>query len=225
MHELILKKENIITLYSYSVPLPRQLYITMELAVNDLSAHFNAKRNKCLSLNCIRSIARQALSGLDYLHGNGVTHRDLKLSNILVTKWDQITDTLKIKLADFGLASKESEPRSHCGTRGFRAPKIEFGELREDGKLVYAYTTAVDIWTMGMIFLTLVNRQSRRDQPAIRLISKMMDLDPDKRPTAVQCLQSPWLREEEPISEPIAQKRKASHDATNHRAKGPGLGD
>ncbi len=199
-----------------------QLCITMELAVNDLSAHINAKQNKRLSLDCIQSIARQALSGLDYLHGNDVTHRDLKLSNILVTKWDQITDTLKIKLADFGLASKESEPRTKCGTMGFRAPEVENGELRKDGKLVYASTTAVDIWAMGKILHILTRGKGRRAQA---LITQMMELNPEKRPTAAQCFQSPWLRLEEPVSQPIARKRKASHDLTNHRAKGPGLRD
>lgn len=69
MHVLILVKDHIITLYSYRMTLPGQLCITMELAVNDLSAHIAAKQNKCLSLDCIQSIATQALLALDYLHG------------------------------------------------------------------------------------------------------------------------------------------------------------
>lgn len=148
---LNLNKDHIITLYSYMERAPGQLYITMELAVNDLSAHIEAKQYKCLSLDCIRSIARQALSGLDYLHGKTVTHRDIKPSNILVTKWDQITDTLEIKLGDFGLSSKESEPRTVCGTEGYFPPEIEYGKTGANGKLVYAHTTAVDICSMGKI--------------------------------------------------------------------------
>lgn len=120
----------------------------MELAVNDLSAHIKAKQNG-LTPHCIRPIARQALSGLDYLHSKNVTHRDLKPNNILGTKWDQITDTLKIKLADFGLSSMDSEPRTGCGTASYRAPEVENGQVGEDGKLAYPYTMAVDIWAMG----------------------------------------------------------------------------
>ena len=235
MHLLILKKDHIITLYSYSMILPGQLCITMELALNDLSAHIKAKENGCLTLHSIRSIALQALSGLEYLHGKNVTHRDLKPSNILVTKWDQITDTFEIKLADFGLSSKESEPRTRCGTQGFRAPEVEYGKIGKDGKLSYAYTTAVDIWAMGKLLHNLLGdwkqlggkgRRSQAIAPALRLITQMMDPKPDNRPTAAQCLQSHWLRQKEPVSKPLARKRKASpHDDSNHRAKGAGMGD
>lgn len=211
------------------------LCITMELAVNDLSAHIKAKQNGRLTLHCIRSLARQALSGLSYLHSKNVTHRDLKPSNILVTKWDQITDTLEIKLADFGLSSMDSEPRTNCGTTGYRAPEVEDGEVGEDGKLAYPYTMAVDIWAMGKILLELVancdmnvggkGRRSQAIAPALRLITQMMESNPDKRPTAALCLQSEWLEQEEPMSKLVARKRKASHEATNPRAKRPGLGD
>lgn len=214
--------------------LPGQLCITMELAVNDLSAHIAAKQNKCLSLDCIQSIATQALLALEYLHGKNITHRDLKPSNILVTKWDQVTDTLKIKLADFGLASKASRPRTLLGTEGYTAPEVEHGQTGEDGKLAYPYTTAVDIWAMGKILRNLVRGsrykhvggKGRKSQAtaAFCLITQMMESKPEKRPTAMQCLQSPWLWQEGHFSKPVARKRKASPDATNHRAKGPGLG-
>lgn len=51
----------------------------MELAVNDLEAHIQAKRRQRLNFRCIRSIAQQALSALPYLHEKNVTYRDLKI--------------------------------------------------------------------------------------------------------------------------------------------------
>lgn len=198
MHVLILnKKENIITLYSYKELAPGLLCIAMELAVNDLSAHIKANRNKRLSLFCIQSIATQALSGLEYLHEKDITHRDIKPRNILVTNWDQVTDTLKIKLADFGLSSDKSAPRTVCGTEGFRAPEVQYGKIREDGKLVYSYSTAVDIWALGKLLHNLLckcdehfgdtDRRSQATAPAFDLITKMMQFNYRLRPAAAQC--------------------------------------
>ena len=45
-------------------------------------------------------IMRQIFTGLEYLHACGITHRDLKPDNILVTSADPLT----IKLTDFGLS-------------------------------------------------------------------------------------------------------------------------
>lgn len=119
---LICEKENIVK-YERAFRLPSgQTCIVMELAVNDLETYRKArqsgKRRSYWSLPCIRSIGRQALSGLDYLHGKGFIHRDLKPQNILVTKWDARTDTPTIKLADFGLAGIGSEHQTFCGTEG-----------------------------------------------------------------------------------------------------------
>jgi len=42
----------------------------------------------------------QLVSGCQYIHGQHVVHRDLKLGNML------INDTMQVKIADFGLATK-----------------------------------------------------------------------------------------------------------------------
>ena len=52
----------------------------------------------------------------------------------------------------------------------------------------------------------------------------MMLLESTERPTAVQCLEFPWLMPEEVFSEPVAQKRKAAPDSRDHPAKRPGPG-
>ena len=46
----------------------------------------------------------QILSGLSYLHGQRIVHRDLKLENILLVSQDR--SILDIKIADFGFAKK-----------------------------------------------------------------------------------------------------------------------
>ena len=202
---LICEKENIIK-YERAFRLPSgQTCIVMELAVNDLETYRKArqsgKRRSYLSLPCIRSIGRQALSGLDYLHGKGFMHRDLKPQNILVTKWDARTDTPTIKLADFGLAGIGSEHQTFCGTEGYIAPEIiqaderakALEKQRDKWMKTFApnrfptYTNAVDIWALGKIvqeFLQDVSshvsllrgkRVLVNKEPALRLIDRMFE--------------------------------------------------
>lgn len=62
----------------------------------------------------------QIVDGMLYLHSHGIIHRDLTLSNML------LDDSLSIKIADFGLATKLALPTDKhftmCGTPNFISP-------------------------------------------------------------------------------------------------------
>ncbi|KAI9190588.1 kinase-like domain-containing protein [Polychytrium aggregatum] len=90
----------------------------------------------------VKCLMLQLLKGLEYLHNNFIIHRDLKLSNLL------LTSTGILKIADFGLARKIGYP-SHpmtpkVVTLWYRAPELLYGDKN--------YTTAVDMWSIGCIF-------------------------------------------------------------------------
>ena len=86
---------------------------------------------------------KQIVSGVEYLHDEGILHRDIKLGNILMKG-----DTVKI--ADFGLAISFHDnevPRSICGTPNFLAPEVYRIKL---------HSTASDIWAVGCVLFSLL---------------------------------------------------------------------
>lgn len=63
-------------------------------------------------------IFKQILISLNYIHSMGVSHRDVKPDNFMVSK------DLKVKLIDFGLSSQEAIMRQKVGSPMYIAPEI-----------------------------------------------------------------------------------------------------
>jgi len=89
----------------------------------------------------------QILLGLEYIHRQGICHRDLKSANLLVfLKNGRIT----LKIADFGLAiylPYKGERDYEVQTVTYRSPEIMFG--------VNNYEITCDIWSAGVIFVEM----------------------------------------------------------------------
>lgn len=143
-----IRHENVVALKDLIYyPSERKFYLLFEYSEMDLRKFID---NQKISLEHIRHIFRQIVKGVDYLHENGIFHRDLKPQNILIDK-----NGLCPKLADFGLARHFSLPfgaySKEIVTLWYRAPEIIMGEKR--------YGIGVDIWSLGCIFYELFMRQ------------------------------------------------------------------
>lgn len=91
----------------------------------------------------VRKIGLQVARGLAYLHSNGILHRDLKSSNLLVD------GSYNVKLGDFGLsrpASGADHGQGLSGTYQYMAPEILAGEAQSTKSDVYAY--GLVLWEM-----------------------------------------------------------------------------
>ena len=97
----------------------------------------------------------QCSSALAFIHSKGIIHRDIKSSNILITR---TKNRLSFKIADFGISIFEDEAKEcrsqSCGTKGYMAPEIRVGVVVcEYSRLsdVYAFAVTVNEVMKGEI--------------------------------------------------------------------------
>lgn len=115
----------------------------------------------------VASLTRQTLSGLAYLHREGILHRDLKADNILL----DLDGTCKI--SDFGISKKtdniygNDKTNSMQGSVFWMAPEV----IRSQGE---GYSAKVDIWSLGCVVLEMfAGRRPWSKEEAVGAIYKI----------------------------------------------------
>ena len=144
------KHDNIVKLFEKAED-DKSYFIIMEYCNKGDLDEFMKDRNVCFE-ECL-GYMKNVATAVKFLHGKGVCHRDIKPTNILM-KDDG--DGSFAKLADFGLAREFDESSSgasatvRTGTIHWMAPEIPVTGAR------CKYGLAVDIFSLGLVFLALV---------------------------------------------------------------------
>uniref|UniRef100_A0A6I8P9V5 Ribosomal protein S6 kinase related n=1 Tax=Ornithorhynchus anatinus TaxID=9258 RepID=A0A6I8P9V5_ORNAN len=105
----------------------------------------------------IRLFAAELVLVLGYLHDLGITHRDVKMENILLDERGHL------KLTDFGLSRYlPSGGRAYtiCGTLQYMAPEVLSGG---------PYNHAADWWSLGVLLFCLATGKLLCRNPSLRL--------------------------------------------------------
>ncbi|XP_018561131.1 serine/threonine-protein kinase Chk2-like isoform X2 [Anoplophora glabripennis] len=157
----------------------------------------------------------QIVLAVQYLHSQGVTHRDLKPCNVLLTT--DHPQTL-IKVTDFGLSklSEGCDMKTVCGTLFYMAPEVLNPAISE-------YDRQVDVWSLGVILFHMLSKElpfRAMDKCTLRrlivtgkynmrglpwyevspaakdLIKRMLTIDPKRRITVDGILDHPWIKKD-----------------------------
>ncbi len=94
-----------------------------------------------------RAILLGIADGLHAAHRRGIVHRDIKCSNVILSREDDLP-----KIVDFGIALREGESRltesgAYAGTTGFIAPEVYRGSPA---------TARSDVFSLGVVFYQLL---------------------------------------------------------------------
>lgn len=116
------------------------IFLLMQYCEQDLASLLD-NMQKPFTEAQVKCIMKQVFKGLHYLHERYIVHRDLKVSNLLMT------DVGCVKIADFGLAKMYGVPlrpmTPKVVTLWYRAPELLLGSKIQ--------TTAIDMWAAGCI--------------------------------------------------------------------------
>ncbi|CAJ1073687.1 serine/threonine-protein kinase PLK4 [Xyrichtys novacula] len=199
-----LKHPSILELYNYFED-SNYVYLVLEMCHNGEMSRYLKERKMPFSEDEARHFMHQIVKGMLYLHTHGILHRDLTLSNLL------LTSNMNIKIADFGLATQLKLPNEKhftmCGTPNYISPEVATRS---------AHGLESDVWSLGCMFYAFLMGRPPFDTDTVKhtlskvvlgeyempshvsleaqdLIHQLLQKDPAQRPSLSAVLDHPFM--------------------------------
>ncbi|CAB9523547.1 MAP kinase-activated protein kinase 2 (Fragment) [Seminavis robusta] len=177
-----------------------------------------AKQKKTLSESTAAAIVRQVLQAVAYCHDRGIVNRDIKLENLMFQSKYKKCSQDKIRMVDFGLATRISSGTGQMLTEKAGSPYYVAPEVLNE-----CYNEKCDIWSLGVLTYALlcgeapfVGASTADTLDKIRAATSTADIfhqavwhhvsndakefiraclerDLDTRPSAQQLTEHPWI--------------------------------
>jgi tetratricopeptide (TPR) repeat protein len=172
-----LNHPNIVVIHEVSQKDQESLYIAMEYLPGQTLTQL-LEDGGAMPLERAVPILEQVASALDYAHGEGMLHRDVKPSNVMVQEGKG--GDVRATLTDFGLvkAMESSESLTSSGTI-LGSPEYMAPE-QADLERVHEIGPATDLYALGVVaYEMLVGRVPFQGSPTATLVAHIQKTPPD----------------------------------------------
>ncbi len=176
-----LKHPNIVEMYDFGET-EGTPYMVMEFVGGQDIADFLRASGR-LGLSQALPILNEVASALDYAHGQGIVHRDIKASNIMlepITATGQTEKTYRAVLMDFGIAKivgggTRLTQHNMMGTLDYIAPEQIQAAAEVDGR--------ADVYALGVLTYQLLTGELpfKTNNPGALLLAHLQQPAPDPR--------------------------------------------
>ncbi|XP_058019521.1 serine/threonine-protein kinase STK11 [Ahaetulla prasina] len=196
----------------------QKMYMVMEYCVCGMQEMLDSVPDKKFPVFQAHGYFCQLIDGLEYLHSQGIVHKDIKPGNLLLTT----NGTLKI--SDLGVAealhpfAEDDMCRTSQGSPAFQPPEIANGldtfsgfkvDIWSAGVTLYNITTGLYPFEGDNIY-KLFENIGKGDYvipedcgpPLSDLLRGMLEYDPAKRFSIQQIRHHNWFRKKHPQCEP-----------------------